>query len=218
MAEIHYYALSDRWSSGANNDSYCAEKIGKYHVFALAEGLSDLSGSISSSGIAIESLRESARTLDLPPAAILKTALFAAESRIEKNVKRMPGFENDATHLSACLIDDALIGTILDTGEGHAYVLDSDGICIPGNYPPAGQMEGLDPIEQGESEESRLKGMISRALGEPRLLKMSDFATVDISNRFLLLSSGGLHDYVKKEEIMQIVSRTGRTWKRPASS
>jgi PPM family protein phosphatase len=209
MAEVHYYALTDRWSSGANNDAYCAEKIGKYQVFAVAEGLSDLPGSIASSGIAIDSLRESARTLDLPPAAILKTALFDAESRIDRNVTTSPEFEHDATHLSACILDDAQMCTILDTGEGYAFVIDSDGIHTPVNYPAAGLTKGLDNSWLGGDEESRLKRMISRTLGEPHLLRMSDFQTVDITNRFLLLSSGGLHDYVKKEQIMQIVSRNG---------
>jgi PPM family protein phosphatase len=209
MADVHYYALTDRWSSGANNDAYCAEKIGNYHVFAVAEGLSDLPGSISSSGIAIESLRQSVGTLDMPPAALLKTALFDAESRIEEKVKGTPGFEHDATHISACILDDAQVCTILDTGEGNAYVIDSEGSHVPGNHPAAGQAKGLDIFEQGGSGESRLKMMISRTLGEPHLLKMSDFISIDISNRFLLLSSGGLHDYVKKERIMEIVARNG---------
>jgi len=207
MAEVHYYALTDRWSSGVNNDAYCAEKIGKYHVFAVAEGLSDLSGSVSSSGTAIGSLRDAVQTLDKPPAAVLEAALFDAESRIEKKVKASPGFENDAAHLSACLLDDALECTILDTGEGNAYVIDSNGIRVPRNYPGAGQAKGLDMVPHGESEEIRLKNMISRTLGEPHLLKMSDFVTIDIRNRFLLLSSGGLHDYVNKERIMEIVTR-----------
>jgi serine/threonine protein phosphatase PrpC len=209
MAEVHYYALTDRWSSGSNNDAYCAEKIGKYHVFAVSEGLIDLPGSISSSGIAIDSLRQSVKTMDLPPAAVLETALFDAESRIERKVKASLGFEKDATHLCAGLLDDAMVSTILDTGEGNAYVIDSDSICIPQHHPAAGQMKSLDIFLQGDSEEQRLKKMISRTLGEPHLLKMSDFVSIDISNRFLLLSSGGLHDYVKKEEIMQIVSRNG---------
>ncbi|HTY14908.1 MAG TPA: PP2C family serine/threonine-protein phosphatase [Methanoregulaceae archaeon] len=209
MADVHYYALTDRWSSGSNNDAYCAEKIGKYHVFAVSEGLIDLPGSISSSGIAIDSLRRSVKTMDLPPAAVLETALFDAESRIERKVRTSPGFEKDATHLSACLLDDAMESTILDTGEGNAYVIDSDSIGIPQHHPAAGQTKSLDIFLQGDSEEQRLKKMISRTLGEPHLLKMADFISIDISNRFLLLSSGGLHDYVKKERIMEIVAGNG---------
>ena len=210
MAEVRYYALSDRWSSGANNDAYCAEKIGKYHVFAVAEGLSELSGSISSSGIAIGSLRQSVRNLEMPPAALLETALFEAESEIEKNARTSPGFANDAAHLSACLLDDGMDCTILDTGEGNAYVIDSGGIHLPRDFPYTGLSEGLDSLRQAGNEEGRLKKMISRTLGEPHLLKMSDFVSIDITGRFLLLSSGGLHDYVNKERIREIVAKNGK--------
>ena len=35
MANLHFFAVSDRGVSTANNDAFCAEKIGNYHVFGV---------------------------------------------------------------------------------------------------------------------------------------------------------------------------------------
>jgi serine/threonine protein phosphatase PrpC len=51
--------------------------------------------------------------------------------------------------------------------------------------------------------------MIAHTLGEPHMLSNSDFVTVSIRDLFLVISSGGLHDFVKKERIAEIVLANG---------
>jgi serine/threonine protein phosphatase PrpC len=143
MAQLHFFAVSDRGVSTANNDAFCAEKIGNYHVFGVAEGRSDLSGSGSASTIAISSLRESAQIHKKSPSALLEGAVHQSETRIHMHAVKSPENIGDSTHLSACVIDDALNCTILDTGEGNAYLISPDSIHIPRGYPSSGQPEGL---------------------------------------------------------------------------
>ncbi len=100
---------------------------------------------------------------------------------------------------------EALECTILDTGEGNAYLISRDGIHLPGEHPLSGQPEGLEFLTRGHSGEKRRGEMIAHTFGEPHVLTKADFAMVTIADRFLLLSSGGLHDYVKKERIAEIV-------------
>src|SRR5271157_1149065 len=114
MAQVHFSSLTDRWNGEANHDAFCTEKIGKYQIFGVAEGLSDLPGSSSASGIAISSLRESVKSRNVPPETILEAAVHDAEARIEMNARRTQGMGRDAAHLSACLLEDTLDCTILD--------------------------------------------------------------------------------------------------------
>jgi len=37
MSRIHFFAISERWISAPNNDAFCAEKIGDYHLFGVPQ-------------------------------------------------------------------------------------------------------------------------------------------------------------------------------------
>jgi PPM family protein phosphatase len=209
MTEVHFSALSDRWVSAANNDAFCAEKIGKYHVFAVAEGLSDLPGGNSASGIAISSLRESVQGHAGFPVAALMAAVHDSETRINAHAGKSPGMRKDATLMSSCIVDDALDCTILDIGEGNTWLIDSGGIRIPGDHPSSGHPEIPDFLTRKPGDEKKRTDMITHTLGEPHMLKKSDFVTINIQDMFLLLSSGGLHDFVPKERIAEIILQNG---------
>lgn len=51
--------------------------------------------------------------------------------------------------------------------------------------------------------------MISHTLGEPHILQLSDFITVNIKDLFLLISSEGLHNFVMRKWIAEIVLDNG---------
>ena len=205
MSRIHFFAMSDRWSSASNNDAFCAEKVGDFHLFAVAAGLSDQPGPDSASGIAISGLIDSVREIKGSPAAALLAAVHAIEARIKARKAGPPGAAHNRTHLSAGIVSDSLDSTILDTGEGDVLLITPDGIFIPRDYPHASTPSdpGL-PVPSGEQ-----RVMISHTLGEPHILKLSDFITVNIRNLFLLISSEGLHNFVMRKRIAEIVLNNG---------
>ena len=41
------------------------------------------------------------------------------------------------------------------------------------------------------------------------MMRNTDIVSLNIRDRFLLISSGGLHDFVRKEKIAEIVLRNG---------
>jgi serine/threonine protein phosphatase PrpC len=210
MAQLHFFALSDRWVSASNNDVFCAEKIGKYHVFGVAEGMSDFPGESSASGIAISSLKEAVQNDVKSPAAALEATIRESDIRINAHAVKSPERVRDITHLSACLVDDALNCTILDIGEGNAYLISPGGkICVPTDHPLSHQPDGLEVLTSDHGEEKKRMNMISRTLGEPHILTRTDFVTINIRGIFLLLSSGGLHDFVRKERIAEIILQNG---------
>jgi len=209
MAPLHFSALSDRGVSATNNDAFCAEKIGNYHVFGVAEGLSDPADEGFASDIAISSLKQSVQSHGNSPTEAIVAGLHESDSRIGAYAMKSPGLSRNGTYLSACLIDDALDCTLLDTGEGYAYLISPDGIRVPRDYPLSSRPEGLKVLLGNHREESKRANMITHTLGEPRILMETEFVTVNMRDIFLLLSSGGFHDLVRKERIADIVLQNG---------
>jgi PPM family protein phosphatase len=209
MAQLHFSALSDRGIRSINNDAFCAEKIGNYYVFGVAEGPTDTMYGGAASRIAISCLKENSKNQTNSPAVALARAVHESDARISAHAAASPDRTMDATHLSACLIDDALECTILDTGEGNAYLVSHDSIQVPREHAVSRHLQAPGFPEQDNDSEKKLEGMISHTLGEPRILAKTDFVMVNIANHFLLFSSGGLHDYVKKDRIAEIVLQNG---------
>ena len=205
MTRIHFAALSERWSSAENHDSYVAEKIGDFYLFGVAEGLSNEPGRTSASSIAVSSLIDAVRKMKGSPATALNTAIRESEERIHAQMAKPSVSPRDATHLSACIVSDTLECTVLDTGEGNVLLLGHDGNVVPRDHPKARYPADAGITLPAAGKEKQSMDMISHTLGEPHMLKQSDFVTVSIRDLFLVISSGGLHDFVKKERIAEIV-------------
>jgi serine/threonine protein phosphatase PrpC len=209
MARVHFSALSDRGIRSVNNDAFCAEKRGMIYLFGVAEGLTGSSFPGTASGIAISCLREAVKSHTGSPFEALDRAVHESDALISARTVTSSGSQRDATHLSACIVDESLTCTILDTGEGNAYIISRDGIHIPREYAGIRHPEGLGAPGEGHGSGKKRGEMISHTLGEPRILTKTDFTEVNLADRFLLFSSGGLYDYVKKDRIADIVLRNG---------
>ncbi len=196
MGSVHFFALSERGLQGTNHDDYCAERIGAYEVFAVAGGNPGSSAGQQASEIAVTSLRDAVKKNSRDPAEILETAIADADAQIGALTPhdREHGMGTD---LCACLIDDNMDCTILDTGNGGVYHISPGiGIVFPSEIPFS---ENVHP--------SLKKRVISHTLGEPLVLKSSAFSRVNLRDSFIVLSSGGLYDYVKREDIRSIVEK-----------
>jgi protein phosphatase len=113
------------------------------------------------------------------------------------------------TEIIACLVDDNLDCTALDIGDGSIYIINADGITTPRER-AASAIAGQDTrLREGTGQNPPLSKMVSHALGEPRVLKDNDFTELNVRDSFLLLSSDGLYDYVKKDTIQDIVMENG---------
>ena len=90
MAPLHFFALSDRGVSATNNDAFCAEKIGKYHVFGIAEDCRNPADGGFCRRYPISSLRNPCRFQGTPAAAII-AALHESDARISAHATTSPG-------------------------------------------------------------------------------------------------------------------------------
>jgi PPM family protein phosphatase len=81
MSRVSFFTLSEKGLRDNNEDSYCAERIGDYYVFAVANGLGrHMEGEVAS-GIAIECLKNAVKFYDGDPKTMLKDAIFDADEK-----------------------------------------------------------------------------------------------------------------------------------------
>ena len=206
---MNFFALSERGISVQNEDSYCAERIDEYWVFAVAEGLSGHPGGEIASGIAVGHLRQAVHQYPGSPRAALENAVREADAEIREASERSPARTGMATKITACIADAGLHGTLLDAGNGGALVITPDSVrpardsAIPARHP------GSTGNHPGNVWPPFLSDMVSHTLGAPRRLQNSDFHEIDLEETFLLLTSEGLTDFVRTDEIGKIVRANG---------
>ena len=209
MAQVRFMALSERGIQDTNKDSFCAERIGNFSVFAVADGLAGHPAGRIASDIAISSLIRAVRKMDGSPRTTLENAVHDADREIRQQSEQSRERSGMGTQIVACLVDDNLDCTVLDTGDGSIYIINSDGITTPRDH-ASPETKGRDSHSREQTGQNPpLSKMVSHALGEPRVLKDNDFTELNIRDSFLLLSSDGLYDYVKKDTIQDIVLENG---------
>jgi serine/threonine protein phosphatase PrpC len=207
MSHIYSFALSEKGLRDSNDDAFCAERLGGFQVFAVAGGKMGRPGGVQASTIAINSLRDAVRGSPSDPVAALEKAVLDADAKIGSLGVKNADLAGMGTDLCACLADADLDCTILDTGTGGVYYVSRDsGIVIPRDIPFAERGSGA-PKKAGEKKTPPV--MISHTLGEPMVIRGSEFSRVNLRNSFIILSSWGFHDYVKKEVIQEVVLRNG---------
>jgi serine/threonine protein phosphatase PrpC len=197
MTRVHSFSLSDKGLSERNNDALCDERIGSLRVCAVAGGREGRPAGTDAGRIAIDALRAAVKKNPDNPATALLDALVDADARIGAAGLQDRSHAGMGTHLSACIVDQDLDCTILDTGNGGVYYISpGTGIVTPGEIPFSDKGGGI-----------RKKTMIAHTLGEPYVLRGSEITRVNLLNSFIVLGSEGFYDYVKREEIRTIVEQ-----------
>jgi PPM family protein phosphatase len=207
MSHIHSFALSERGLRESNEDAFCAEWIEGLGVFAVAGGKMGRPGGREAGDIAIDSVRDAVRKFPKDPVMALEKAVLDADSRIAAISRKKSDMAGMGTDLCACLIDDNLDCTILDTGNGGVYYISPGaGIMLPREIPFSGKKPGMGKKTSEQLSHTRI---VSHTLGEPLVIRGSEFSRVNLLSSFIILSSMGLHDFIKKESIHTIIGRNG---------
>ena len=192
MPGISFAALSEHGLAPTNNDAYCAERIGKFVVCALADGLPAHPHGGAASTAAIEALRETIRNTPGPARDVLIAAVRKADAAVGALAKTTPRHAGLATTLVACLIDDRNVCTALAVPEGNAMIVtgttaEPAAVAARTRRPP-----GYRPAPAAGPEAPSLSGMVSHVLGAPYRLKDADLVEFVLGDEYLLLGSDGL--------------------------
>lgn len=209
MPHVSFFALSKKGLRDNNEDSYCAEQIGDYHVLAVADGLGGHAAGEIASGIAIECMKNAVKFCEGDIKTMLRDAVFTADEQIIAQSEKSPATGGMATTLIAACIDDDLNCTVVNIGDSRAHIISASDVKTTKDHSVVNELLDSGEIPLEEAWQHSLSNVLSQALGDPESDVIPDFYEVNLLNTFLLLSSDGLHDFVKTEKIQEIVLANG---------
>lgn len=198
--KVEFFALSEKGIREKNEDACLAEKIGRYYVFAVADGMGGHAYGERASKIAIMELKETVRRFDDEPRNLLKKAFEKANTEIlaySKIVRAEMG-----TTLVACLLDENGEGVIANVGDSRAYLIDNE-IWHTKDHSYVQELVDAGVIDEKEAKKHPMKNVVTRALGVEESIE-PDFYEISLKG-ILVLCSDGLHDYIDDEDIAKIV-------------
>lgn len=202
---IHFFGLSEKGLRDANEDAYCAEKIGRFFVFAVADGLGGHAAGEVASGIAIECVKEAFRNARESPEACLKNAVFTADAMIRAQAEKSGRLHGMATTLIAACVDDQLNCTMVNVGDSRGHLLSPDNSEVTKDHGYVQELLDAGEITQEEAWHHPMLNVLRQALGDPDGDIKPDFYSASLHNTYLLLTTDGLHDYVRIGRIREIV-------------
>ena len=207
--EDKVYGISHKGNRTHNEDYILVKKIKDIYLLAVADGIGGHNAGEVASKMAVETLenfiteryREDLSIEEIKE--ILEEAYNLAHRKIRENA--IGDKEGMGTTLTTAVIkEDRCI--VANCGDSRAYLI-RDG-CIIHRTKDHSFVQAL--IDSGQITEEvamyhPMKNIITSALGLEEL-KIDTYLWDLREGDTLLLSSDGLHDYVKKEEILKVVS------------
>ncbi len=211
---LNFSVRSDPGLREINEDSSCAEQIGDYYVFSVADGLGGLAAGEVASAIAIECLRNAFKLNGGDPQNALREAFTEADNQILVHGEKFPESRGMATTLIAAVVDEDLNCTVLNVGDSRAHFITADEITTTKDHSLVNEMVDRGEIQAGDIWRHPLSNVLCQAVGDPEGVIKPDFYELNLRNTYLLLSSDGLHDFVETEKIQEVVLANGNKLKK----
>jgi len=192
--------LSKKGKKQKNDDSYFVGEINGLMVLAVADGLGGHGGGDIASKIAIGELKEAIARHGKKG---IKKAFEQANRSIflqneEKGIKM-------ATTMVVCVLEeyDCIIANV---GDSRAYLFMEDNIWRTKDHSLVQELIDGGIIGDEEAFYHSQKNVVTQALGIENKIKI-DIYEKNVTSSILLLCSDGLSDYVRDEEIAEIVKK-----------
>ena len=199
---MRYCGLSVKGRRENNEDAYLIDKIGDLHIFAVADGLGGHKSGEVASKLALLELKETLKREKGDLKDVIVKAFENANNEVyfQNKIRK----SDMGTTLTACILrSNGKKGLIANVGDSRAYVIDG-GIWHTKDHSYVQQLLDKGEIDEEEAFEHPFKNVVTQAIGLEKDVKV-DIYEVNLSGKILLLSTDGLHDYVKDEKIREIV-------------
>jgi len=206
---LNFFVRSDPGLREINEDSSCAGQIGDYYVFGVADGLGGHAAGEVASAIAIECLKNAFRFNDENPKDTLLEAVSEADNQVLTYGEKHPDSRGMATTLIAAVVDEDLNCTVINVGDSRAHFITGHDVSITKDHSYVNQLIENGELQPGDTGKHHLSNVLCQAIGDPEGVIKPDFYELNIQDAFLLLSSDGLHDFVGKETIQEVVIGNG---------
>lgn len=203
MISLGWHADSIPGVRKKNDDSFLAIKTGDSFLFVVADGLGGHPAGDVASAIAIASFNQCPK----PPVGdgkeFLLDALAEAQIAILKAGQENQELVGMGTTLLAALVNPDGTGLFMNVGDSRGHLING-GITHTHDQNMAQALVRAGRLTEEEAMNHPLSKMLNQALGdiEP---PVPDFYSFDTKGKYLLLSSDGLHGFVKKDRIRAIV-------------
>ena len=209
LEEDKAYGVSHKGNRTHNEDYILIKKIKDIYLLAVADGIGGHNAGEIASKMAVDTLEEFITERyreDLTIEEIvklLKEAYNVAHQRIRENA--VGDREGMGTTLTTAVIkNNACI--VINCGDSRAYLIrDGDIVYRTKDHSFVQALVDSGQISEEKAMEHPMKNIILSALGLDEL-KVDDYIWDLKEGDVVLLSSDGLHDYVKKEEILKVVN------------
>ena len=206
---LQFSGKSEQGKRDNNEDSFLAEKIGDCWIFAVADGLGGQMAGEKASAMAIKILREEVVKGITDPKDTLEQIAYQIHDSILAEVLTNRKYYGMATTLITALLDESGESTIMNIGDSRAYMIQDDAIKHTRDQNLVGDLVASGQITEEEAQNHPLRTVLDQALGDPDSVIEPAFYVNTIGDIWLILSSDGFHDFVRKEKIMDIVSAGG---------
>jgi protein phosphatase len=133
----------------------------------------------------------------------LLDCLSEAQIAVLKKGQERPEWYQMGTTLCAALINPDRAGLIMNVGDSRAHMING-GIKHTRDQNMAQDLVQSGKLTEEEAMSHPLSKILNQALGEFEP-PVPDFYSIDMKGKYLLLSSDGLHGFVPKEKIREIV-------------
>jgi len=201
---MKYYGLSVKGRRENNEDSYLIEKIRDFYVFAVADGLGGHEAGEIASKLAMIELKETLKETLKRHEGDLKDLLIRAfkkandELFLQNKIRK----SNMGTTLTACVVK-GFRSIIANVGDSRAYVING-GIWHTKDHSYVQKLLDAGAITEEDAFRHPYRNIVTRVIGLDEDVEV-DLYEVDLRGKVLLLSTDGLHDYVRDEKIKEIV-------------
>ena len=114
-----------------------------------------------------------------------------------------------ATTLTTALIDQSGSCIVMNIGDSRAYMIQNGVIKHTRDQNIVGDLVASGQITEEEALNHPLRSVLDQALGDPDSVIEPAFYVNTVRHGWLILSSDGFHDFVRKGRIMEIVASGG---------
>jgi len=203
MGEPVFFALSERNQREKNQDALYAARVEDYAVFGVADGLGGHAHGEVAAGKAIAEIRELAtgRIFTSRPSDLLSRAFEMANHRIASYNQEHR--VNSATTLIAAIVHTSGKCTIANYGDSRAYIIGNDECWHTRDHSFVQQLIESGILKEEDSFRHPHNNILTQALGLD-CRAFPDIYERDVKGKVLILSSDGMHDFVRPEQIRQI--------------
>ena len=200
-------SLTDRGKRENNEDSLVVKRFGDIYLLAVADGLGGHSAGEVASELTMIELEEAVKKGFAEGITdfrmLLEQAFEKANREIYSLARENPDYSKMGTTLVAALIEEKRC-VIANIGDSRAYLIGEEIKQQTKDHSFVQELVDRGIITKEEAFDHPEKNIITKVMGTDADIK-PDLYEIRFSDEYLLLCSDGLTDFLRDEEITEII-------------